>query len=390
MRNSLGAAEKAACRYGYPASDLETVLKAMAAFLDESLLNAHSPQFAGLYQELFGAAGAGESFVRNLTSLFERPDSLTVADVLEVHQLCLLLGFQTHLSGLEIRYLLREIDQRIHRIRSARPTPPPLRTNERPGPSESQAVTFLVGGTGTGKTSLIAESGIELEQAAENAWRMGEALLVDGSPIANRRLFRRGDACSAVLILDCDAFLAQERVETLAHTGRESRAQLAAIARATRATLPVHVVFTKMDKLNHFGAFARNFTALEGREAMGVTVRTSANEAFDTVYRWLADKRPKLLERECNPRELPNIFEFPREFAKLRPLIVEFLTELGSPTSILRGFYFTGVATFGGEVTPQRLWSHGLFPDIVRSNTPARKPPGSIRSRICSRLIGMR
>ena len=391
MRNSLGAAEKAASRYGYPASDLETVLKAMAAFLDESLLNAHSPQYAGLYQELFGATSAGESFVRNLASLFERPDSLTVADVLEVHQLCLLLGFQTHLSGLEIRYLLREIGERIHRIRNARPTPQPLLMNERPGQSESQTVTFLVGGTGAGKTSLIAESGIELEQAAENAWRMGEALLVDGSPIANRRLFRRGDACSAVLVLDCDAFLAHERVETIAQTARDSRAQLAEIARATRATLPVHVVFTKMDKLNHFGAFARNFTALEGREAMGASVCTGANAAFDTVYRWLADKRPKLLERECNPRELPNIFEFPREFAKLRPLIVQFLTELSGPTSILRGFYFTGVATFGGEAMPRRLWLQGLFPEIVLSNTPARKPPGSIRRRISiSRLTGMR
>jgi len=142
MRNSLGAAEKAASRYGYPASDLETVLKAMAAFLDESLLNAHSPQYAGLYQELFGATSAGESFVRNLAGLFERPDSLTVADVLEVHQLCLLLGFQTHLSGLEIRYLLREIGERIHRIRNARPTPQPLLMNERPGQSESQTVTL--------------------------------------------------------------------------------------------------------------------------------------------------------------------------------------------------------------------------------------------------------
>ena len=65
-----------------------------------------------------------------------------------------------------------------------------------------------------------------------------------------------------------------------------------------------------MDKLNHFGAFARNFTALEGREAMGATVRSSANEAFDTVYRRLADQRPKLLERECNPRELPTFSNF--------------------------------------------------------------------------------
>src|SRR6185437_11026193 len=155
MRNSLGAAEKAASRYGYPASDLETVLKAMAAFLDESLLNAHSPQYAGLYQELFGATSAGESFVRNLAGLFERPDSLTVADVLEVHQLCLLLGFQTHLSGLEIRYLLREIGERIQSIRSGRSHALYFGENRRDGSPESQTVTLLLGAPGTGKSRSV-------------------------------------------------------------------------------------------------------------------------------------------------------------------------------------------------------------------------------------------
>ena len=73
-------------------------------------------------QELFGIRGAGESFVRNLDGFFERSDSLTVADLLEVHQLCLLLGFRAHLSSLEIRFLLRQIEEKIRRIRTARPT----------------------------------------------------------------------------------------------------------------------------------------------------------------------------------------------------------------------------------------------------------------------------
>ncbi|HTD67883.1 MAG TPA: DotU family type IV/VI secretion system protein, partial [Candidatus Limnocylindria bacterium] len=79
MRNALEAAEKAALAYGYAAEDLGTVLQAVAAFLDESLLNAQNPQFAGLYEELFGIRAAGESFVRNLDRLVERSDSSTVA-----------------------------------------------------------------------------------------------------------------------------------------------------------------------------------------------------------------------------------------------------------------------------------------------------------------------
>jgi type IV/VI secretion system ImpK/VasF family protein len=392
MRNTLEAAEKAALAYGYPAEDLASVLQAMTAFLDECLLNVHSPQHAGLYEELFGMRGAGQSFVRNLERLFERPDSLTVADVLEAHQLCLLLGFQAHLSTLEIRYLLREIDERIRRIRGARASrPQEAGVDRHREPSESQTITFLIGGAGTGKTSLIAESGIELEPAAENAWRAGEALLVDGGPIASRRLFRRADACSAVLTLDCDAFLAPERVETLAEQAREARAKLAEIARATRATLPVYVVFTKADKLNHFAAFARNFTGLEARETIGAPVRASVSEAFDAVYRSFADKRTKLLERESDPAELPNIFEFPREFAKLRPLVIEFLAELRGPASILRGFYFTGVGTIEAHAAPQRLWSHRLFSDVILTTTPARKPPGTSRNPISiSRLTRMK
>src|SRR5690349_15007083 len=227
--------------YGYPAADVETVLQALVAFLDESLLNANSPRHADLQQELFGNRGAGQSFVRNLERLFERPGSATVADVLEIHQLCLLLGFQAHLSGLEIRYLLREIDERIQTIRSGRSHSAYFGENRRDGSPESQTVTLLLGAPGTGKSSLIAESGMKLEQAAENAWRSGDTLLVDGGPIANRRLFRRSDACVAVLSLDCDAFLDPERVETLAQTAREPRAMLAGLARGTRTALPVYV-----------------------------------------------------------------------------------------------------------------------------------------------------
>lgn len=391
VRNSLQTAANAALAYGYPAADLETVLQALSAFLDESLLNAGSPQHAGLHQELFGSRGAGESFVRNLERLFLRLGSHTVADVLEVHQLCLLLGFQAHLSGLETRYLVREIGERIQSIRSGRPDAEYFRENRREGSPESQTVTLLLGGSGSGKSSLIAESGLELEQAAENAWRSGEALLVDGGPIANRRFFRRSDACVAVLSLDCDAFLDPERLKTLAQTARESRAVLTGIARGARAALPVHVVFTKADKLKYFASFVRNFTELEANETVGSLLRGSIGETFDAVYRSLAAKRAKLLERELNPAELPDIYEFPREFAKLRPLIVEFLSELFGPESVLRGFYFTGIAAFGAHTEAQRVWLRRLFPDVVLSSVPARKPPASIRNPISiSRFAGMR
>jgi type VI protein secretion system component VasF len=392
MRNALQAAEKAALAYGYIANDLRTVLEAMAAFLDESLRNAQSPEYAGLYEELFGIRGAGEGFLRNLDGFFERSDSLTVADLLEVHQLCLLLGFRAHLSSLEIRFLLRQIEEKIRRIRTARPTlPQSIHVSGSARTSESRPVTFLIGEAGSGKSSLIAESGIELEQATENVWLARDALLVEGDLGAGRRLLKRRDACSAIVTIDCGAFFVPERVEALAQGARDSRAALGEIARETRATLPVYVVFTKADKINFFAEFARNFTGLEAREPVGAAVHASVSEAFDTVYRLLADKRAKLLEREQDSEALANIFEFPREFAKLRPLVIEFLEELRGPAATLRGFYFTGVGAIHSSAEPQRLWLRRLFSDIVLADVPARKPPGSSDGLVAtSRLRRMR
>jgi type VI secretion system protein ImpL len=238
-------------------------------------------------------------------------------------------------------------------------------------------VTFLIGDAGTGKSSLIAESGVELEQATDNAWLASDALLVDGGIGAGRRLLKRRDTCSAIVTIDCEAFFTPERVETLAQSARQSRAALAEIARETRAPLPVHIIFTKADKINYFAEFARNFTGLEAREPVGAAIHASVSEAFDTVYRSLADRRAKLLARERDAEALANIFEFPREFAKLRPLVVEYLAELRGPTATLRGLYFTGVSAIHSSIEPQRLWLRRLFSDIVLADVPARKPPSS-------------
>jgi hypothetical protein len=350
----------------------------MTAFLDESLLDAQSPEYAGLYRELFGMRGAGESFLRNLDGFFERPDSLTIADLLEVHQLCLLLGFRAHLSSLEIRFLLRQIEEKICCIRTARPPlSQPFQVSGSARSSESRPVIFLIGEGGTGKSSLIAESGVELEQATENAWLARDALLVEGGLSAGRRLLRRRDSCSAIVTIDCNAFFVPERVEALVQSARNSKAALGEIARETRTTLPVYVIFTKADKINFFAEFARNFAGPEAREPVGAAVHASVSEAFDTVYRSLADKRAKLLEREQDSEALANIFEFPREFAKLRPLVLEFVEELRGPATALRGFYFTGVGAIHSSIEPQQLWLRRLFSDIVLADVPARKPPGS-------------
>jgi type VI secretion system protein ImpK len=99
MREALRGAEREGRARGYSEMNMGLAIFAVVAFLDEVILNLRSPIFADwvgrpLQGELFGGHVAGEAFFENLTRLLAQSDSAEVADVLEVYQLCLLLGYQ--------------------------------------------------------------------------------------------------------------------------------------------------------------------------------------------------------------------------------------------------------------------------------------------------------
>jgi type VI secretion system protein ImpK len=125
IQTALRAAEKEGVAKGYAPEDVRLATTAVVAFLDESVLNSSNPAFSDwsrmpLQQELFGHNVAGESFFENLERLQNRSDSYDVADILEVHCLCLLLGFRGRyaVSGPEaVRPLTDSLLERIRRIR---------------------------------------------------------------------------------------------------------------------------------------------------------------------------------------------------------------------------------------------------------------------------------
>lgn len=125
IQNALKLAEQDALRRGYTQEDVRVAVFAVVAFLDESILNAQNPMFADwprkpLQLELFGVQIAGEIFFRNVERLLARQDSEPLADLLELHQLCLVLGFRGKYGatgGGEIRNILGQIDEKIRRIR---------------------------------------------------------------------------------------------------------------------------------------------------------------------------------------------------------------------------------------------------------------------------------
>ncbi len=140
MRRSLQSAMQDARTLGYSSDTVQTAVFASVGFLDESVLNLQSPVFADwarrpLQEELFGGHLAGETFFINLRNLLGQQDSSEVADALEVHCLCLEMGYRGRYafgdSG-ELHQLLRQALAKIERVRGAAQLAPPIAAPEVP------------------------------------------------------------------------------------------------------------------------------------------------------------------------------------------------------------------------------------------------------------------
>lgn len=126
MREALKiAAQEARHPGGYSQEDTKMAIFAVVGFLDESILKASNRAFTEwptkpLQEELFGTHLAGELFFQNLERMLRQEDSVDLADVLEVYQLCLLLGFRGRYSARgpgEFQAVLNAIADKIARIR---------------------------------------------------------------------------------------------------------------------------------------------------------------------------------------------------------------------------------------------------------------------------------
>lgn len=114
---------------GYSDAEIRDGRFAVAAFLDETILNLRSPVFADwarrpLQEELFGVHVGGEVFFQNIDRLMREPDAPRLADVIEVYLLCICLGYagKYSISGRgELTSLRQTLIVRIRRIRGESP-----------------------------------------------------------------------------------------------------------------------------------------------------------------------------------------------------------------------------------------------------------------------------
>ncbi|MFL6449173.1 MAG: ImcF-related family protein [Bryobacteraceae bacterium] len=255
---------------------------------------------------------------------------------------------------------------------------------------------FVIGESGSAKTSVMLNSGIETELLAGqvfqgdsvsptralNLWISERALFAEiaGAFISSaeacayivRRLQPRRAAAvlagkaqaprAALVCVDCETFIGDGAAQSVPALGRMLLSRLTDVSQALGIHLPVYVLFTKSDKIPYFRGFMRNLTKEETRQPFGAAlvpfnenagvyaeVQGARVEAgFDAIFHRAASARAEHLERAQNAAWLPGVYEFPREFRKLKPLVSQFLVDVCRPRQIgtgpfLRGFYFSGI-----------------------------------------------
>jgi type VI secretion system protein ImpL len=254
---------------------------------------------------------------------------------------------------------------------------------------------FVIGDRGTAKTSTILQSGIEPELLAGQVYQdnaitptrtanifyargtvfveAGGAVL--GTPQAWSRLVAKlqpgklkslggGQAPRGVLLcFDLETFTRQGAAESIANAARYLQSRLGEISQILGVSFPVYVLFTRADRLPYFAEFVRNLSNDEAGQVVGATLPMRAanasgvygeeenqrlTAAFTQLFHTFCDQRLRLLPRETDADKLPQSYEFPREFRKLRSALVQFLVDIGRPSQLraspfLRGFYFSGV-----------------------------------------------
>lgn len=124
---ALAAAQEDSVRRGYNRAEASLAAQAVVAFLDESILNSGNPALSDwvrqpLGPQYFEQHVAGEVFFKNIRDLLTGEDSPHAADLLEVYQLCLLLGYRGRYgAGREgdVRMIIDRIAEKMHRIHGA-------------------------------------------------------------------------------------------------------------------------------------------------------------------------------------------------------------------------------------------------------------------------------
>ena len=123
MESLLDEIEREAIKVGYRTQDIQDAHYAIIAFLDETIQrssDANRNQWTPLQAKRYAQAMAGEGVYERLKTIRTRRDSGELADLLEVYDLCFLLGYQGRYAvggRSELDRLIEDLREQIERIR---------------------------------------------------------------------------------------------------------------------------------------------------------------------------------------------------------------------------------------------------------------------------------
>jgi len=168
-----------------------------------------------------------------------------------------------------------------------------------------------------------------------------------------------------VLCQDLRAFSGSPEPSVLDSLALQTREKLMAIAQAMGDSVPIYVLFTHADTIPFFEEYFGRFGDEEFNRVLGVVTTNNGGETdgvqvwaeaeskrlgrlFQSIFLRLSRRRLVALAAETDARRKPAIYQFPREFKKLRTPVIQFLVDVFKPHPLeagpsLRGFFFVGV-----------------------------------------------
>ena len=150
-------------------------------------------------------------------------------------------------------------------------------------------------------------------------------------------------------------FTGSSNPERLDQAARAWHERLRAIGEVFGSEFPVYQVVTKCDTISFFSDYFKRLPEVEANQVFGCTLpyRGAADsqpgtvfaeaegkrltKSFNPLYYALAGRRLTHLAHEPDPARRPQIYEFPREFKRLRSPLVEFLNGLSRPDPLHPG-----------------------------------------------------
>ena len=312
-----------------------------------------------------------------------------------------------------------------------------LRTSQQGAKTlESLPLVYILGDSGTAKTTTVMRSGLDPELLAGTAPHEGDqvqtevlnlwftriaALLEVGAAVrqnntllarlvhrtrarAYRSAFGTGAAPRAVVVcLSTEQLLAGDGGQSLMASARTTGGQLREISRLLGMPVPVYVIVTKLDRIPYFEQYVRNLSDAEVRQVLGLalprseaSIGTYADQAarmlagsIDGLVFKLGEFRVEMLDRENDPASIPGVYEFPRELGKVRKNLNQYLVELCKPSQLsanpyLRGFFFTGIRArmverMASAPAPDEelmaSWRRWQWPSTIERNSVAEMCP---------------